>query len=76
MSNLLNDKQRKVVTAQLILSRLVMIDAPFKVIQAIKEWCKELSSEQGDKKEVFTQGIKVSDTCEMALVNEGRKSDA
>lgn len=77
MSNVLNDKQRKLVSAQLILSRLVMLDAPVGAIRAIKEWCRDLQNEQGgEKRESFTQGIKVSDSCELSLINEGRKSDA
>ncbi len=72
------DKQKKLVTARLILSSLVMAEAPSKLIEACKAWCAEVGEPQQDNAEAqFTQRVGVSDTATLALVQEGgKKPDA
>lgn len=69
---MLDDEKRKIVTAQMILARLVIMGAPNEVTQPMRQWCEQL--EKG-KETAFSENVAVSDFAQMEMVNVPHKEE-
>lgn len=68
----MDELKEKKITTSLCLSRFVLIDAPKYVIDALKQYSREL--EKAEPGAVpFSEGIEVGDSCTMSLVNVREK---
>ncbi len=69
------DELRKMATARAYLSGLVMIEAPAHVVETVRQWCLELEKDlPAQKGGGWTQGMTVSDTAKVKLVDVREKN--
>lgn len=68
----IDKKKAKIVTAQLVLARLVMLQAPDEVTRPLRQWCESLEGEAADK--IFSETVSVTDSADMKLINVKRSS--
>lgn len=64
--SVLDEGKKKIITAQMILARLVILEAPDAVTKPMRQWCRDLEKGKGT---AFSESVSVDDAVEMEIVN-------
>lgn len=69
-----DEMRRKQALAQIYLSRLFQIDAPQEVLQPLKNWCIELEVKIEPRSPMHREGLGISDSATINIVDVGGKN--